>query len=80
MLVDLTRPLTCEDVAEIVGVDKQTVMRWARQGELDGVKIGKRWYFSPAKLAARLPIDVDLPTFDESAGRPRQEGGVDWSE
>ena len=55
-------------------------MRWARQGELDGVKIGKRWYFSPAKLAARLPIDVDLPTFDESAGRPRQEGGVDGSE
>ena len=38
MLVDLTQPLTCEDVAGIVGVDNQTVMRWARQGELNGVK------------------------------------------
>lgn len=38
MLVDLTQPLTCEDVAGIVGVDNQTVMRWARQCELDGVK------------------------------------------
>jgi excisionase family DNA binding protein len=35
--------LDSEEVAEYLGVERTTVQRWCRSGQLRGLKIGKGW-------------------------------------
>lgn len=35
--------LTPQEVAELLRVDRQTVYRWLRQGDLQAIKIGGVW-------------------------------------
>lgn len=40
--------LSSEDVAEIFGVDRRTVNRWARGGKLKAIRTpGNHWRFDP---------------------------------
>ena len=44
--------LTPADVAAALQVHMETVLRWARTGELAGSKIGKLWRFRQADVDA----------------------------
>lgn len=44
--------LTAPDVATMLQVHMETVLRWARTGELAGSKIGKLWRFRQADVDA----------------------------
>lgn len=42
--------LTPNDVAERLQVHVETVLRWARAGELPGAKLGQQWRFRPGDV------------------------------
>lgn len=44
--------LTAADVATMLQVHMETVLRWARTGELAGSKLGKLWRFRRADVDA----------------------------
>ena len=44
--------LTPADVATMLQVSLETVLRWARSGELAGAKLGKLWRFRPDDVNA----------------------------
>lgn len=44
--------LTPEDVAHRLQVHVETVLRWARAGELQGAKLARQWRFTPAAVEA----------------------------
>ena len=44
--------LTAADVATMLQVHMETVLRWARTGELVGAKLGKLWRFRRADVDA----------------------------
>lgn len=44
--------LTAADVATMLQVHMETVLRWARTGELAGAKLGKLWRFRRADVDA----------------------------
>jgi excisionase family DNA binding protein len=44
------RPLTPEEVAAVLQIDRETVYRMARRGELPGFKVSSRWRFLPSAL------------------------------
>ena len=43
-------PLTPEDVAALLQVDRETIYRMARRGELPAFKVSTRWRFLPSQL------------------------------
>ena len=43
-------PLTPEDVAMLLQIDRETVYRMARRGELPAFKVSSRWRFLPSRL------------------------------
>ena len=43
-------PMTPEDVAALLRVDRETVYRMARRGELPAFKVSSRWRFLPSRL------------------------------
>ncbi len=44
--------LTSQEVADMLKIDEQTVVRLAQRGELPAIKIARRWRFSTAALEA----------------------------
>jgi excisionase family DNA binding protein len=44
------QPLTPEDVAALLRIDRETVYRMARRGELPAFKVSRRWRFLPSHL------------------------------
>jgi excisionase family DNA binding protein len=44
------RPMTPEDVAAVLQIDRETVYRMARRGELPAFKVSSRWRFLPSAL------------------------------
>ncbi len=42
----LPRMMTASEVAALFGVDHRTILKWARDGALPGVKPGQQWLFS----------------------------------
>ncbi|MCB0051152.1 MAG: helix-turn-helix domain-containing protein, partial [Caldilinea sp.] len=44
--------LTPEDVAHRLQVHVETVLRWARAGELRGAKLARQWRFTAADVEA----------------------------
>lgn len=48
----LEKPLTAEDVAELLGLHVKTVYRSAARGAIPSVKAGGRVLFFPSDLAA----------------------------
>jgi excisionase family DNA binding protein len=43
-------PLTPEDVAGLLQIDRETVYRMARRGDLPAFKVSSRWRFLPSRL------------------------------
>ncbi len=43
-------PMTPEDVALLLRIDRETVYRMARRGELPAFKVSSRWRFLPSRL------------------------------
>ena len=43
-------PMTPEDVALLLQIDRETVYRMARRGELPAFKVSNRWRFLPSHL------------------------------
>jgi excisionase family DNA binding protein len=43
-------PMTPEDVAVLLQIDRETVYRMARRGELPAFKVSSRWRFLPSRL------------------------------
>ena len=43
-------PLTPEDVAVLLQIDRETVYRMARRGDLPAFKVSSRWRFLPSRL------------------------------
>jgi excisionase family DNA binding protein len=39
----MKRVLTPEQVAQVLGLSKRTVISWLQQGKLNGIKVGNRW-------------------------------------
>ena len=46
----MSRLLTPEQVAEMLGVSRRTVQRMAAAGELPAVRIGSQWRFRPESI------------------------------
>lgn len=44
------RLLTPEDVAELLQVDRETIYRMARRGELPAIKVARHWRFRAARI------------------------------
>jgi excisionase family DNA binding protein len=44
------QPLTPADVAALLQIDRETVYRMARRGELPAFKVSSRWRFLPSHL------------------------------
>jgi excisionase family DNA binding protein len=42
--------MTPEDVAAVLRIDRETVYRMARRGELPAFKVSSRWRFLPSAL------------------------------
>ncbi len=43
-------PMTPEDVAVLLRIDRETVYRMARRGQLPAFKVSSRWRFLPSHL------------------------------
>ena len=43
--VALPRLMTVDDLAEYLGLQKQTIYNWLHQRKIAGIKIGKVWRF-----------------------------------
>jgi excisionase family DNA binding protein len=43
-------PMTPEEVAMLLQIDRETVYRMARRGELPAFKVSSRWRFLPSRL------------------------------
>jgi excisionase family DNA binding protein len=43
-------PMTPEDVAVLLRIDRETVYRMAPRGELPAFKVSSRWRFLPSRL------------------------------
>lgn len=41
----MTRLMSVEDLAEYLGLQKQTIYNWLQQKKISGIKIGKVWRF-----------------------------------
>ena len=46
----IEHPMTPEDVAALLQVDRETVYRMARRGEIPAFKVSNRWRFLPSRL------------------------------
>jgi len=42
--------LTTKDLSIIYGVQKRTIQKWAREGIIKGIKVGKMWRFHKEDL------------------------------
>jgi len=49
--------LTAEQIADRLQLNKETVLRWLRAGELEGLKAGKQWRVKQDKLDSFLNKD-----------------------
>ena len=52
------RILTCSQVAQQTGYDKETVRRWCRDGVLPAFKLGVEWLVNEKDLPAAKPVQA----------------------
>lgn len=59
--------LTTTDVAELLGVSEQTVLRWLRKGELPGYKLPRGWIVLREDLREYLRQAYNMKDAEKSA-------------
>ena len=52
-------PMTPEDVADLLRIDRETVYRMARRGQLPAFKVSSRWRFLPSHLQRWMEAQED---------------------
>ena len=55
------RLLTSAQVAASLQISEQTVIRWLRQGQLRGFRLGAKWWVSATEFNAFLEARANLP-------------------
>jgi excisionase family DNA binding protein len=73
--LDRTRYLSTKEAAELLGVNRATVINWARQGKFGGFQYGVRgiYRFDRQELIdfigrSRIPYPHDAASLDKDAG------------
>jgi excisionase family DNA binding protein len=62
------RLLTPEDLAELLGVDRETIYRMARRGEMPAIKVARHWRFRAERIEHWLrELEGEAP--DDRGGR-----------
>lgn len=51
--------LTPKEAAQLIGCTSRGVTKWLAAGELEGCKIGSRWFVNKAALYRRLGIEEE---------------------
>lgn len=46
--------LTVDELADYLGLKKQTIYNWLNKGKISGIKIGKVWRFDKSEIDAWL--------------------------
>jgi len=46
--------LTVDELADYLGLKKQTIYNWLNKGKISGIKIGKVWRFDKVEIDAWL--------------------------
>jgi excisionase family DNA binding protein len=62
------RLLTPEDLAELLGVDRETIYRMARRGELPAIKVARHWRFRAERIE-RWVCELEGEAPDDRDGR-----------
>lgn len=80
MTDDDLKTLTVEEVAEVLGVNGETVRRWAREGRLAAYKIGRRLRFRPQAVdefleSCRLQVPDPADFIRRARGGKARGGG-----
>ena len=63
------RLLTPEQVGQLLGKSKYTILRWLKAGYLEGVKLQRTWRVVPAALDAFLARHRGTPPAEEDGAR-----------
>ncbi len=58
-VIEIERPMTCEEAAELLRVHPKTLKRVAGRGGLPGHFRFGRWYFYPSELDSWMRGEVD---------------------
>ena len=58
-IVEMERPLTCEEAAEVLRVHSRTIKRMARQRALPGHFRFGRWFFYASELDSWMKTEVN---------------------
>jgi len=62
---EIKKLLRPEEVAELLGVSRRTIVRWLKEGRLKGVRVGRLWRVREEDLDAFLSSDNE--TYGEHA-------------
>ena len=57
--IEIERPFTCEEAAELLRVHPKTLKRMAGRGELPGHFRFGRWYFYPSELDSWMRGEIN---------------------
>lgn len=52
--MDIPETLTPVEAAELLGVERRTIIRWCQQRVLEGYQLGKLWYVRKDSVANAL--------------------------
>jgi len=55
-MIVLEKLLTTQEVAELLRIDPQTVVRLAQRGELPAFKVARQWRYSTAALEEHFKL------------------------
>jgi len=50
----MVQQLTTEEIADVLKVHRETVLRWVRGGKLPASKPGRKWFLDPQDLKTFL--------------------------
>ena len=67
--------LTTEEVAERLRVDKTTLQRWCREGQMPHTQVGRRYLIDPADLEKWLKKRTKRETWRKRGGERENPNG-----
>ena len=67
--------MTARDVTELLGITKQTVHNWLRDGVIPGYKVGTTWFIVTKELKETLREGENAPRVRPPKNQPKNEEG-----
>lgn len=67
--------MTARDVTELLGITKQTVHNWLRDGVIPGYKVGTTWFIVTKELKETLRKGENTPRVRPPKNQPKNEEG-----